>query len=85
VTSRLARQVYDAHASGRDDEAQALQERLSALRASIETYPMIPALKALMADLTRDKEWRNLRPPLSGLDEEQEKELLSGVPLAELL
>ena len=85
VTSRLASQVYDAHASGRDDEAQALQERLSALRASIETYPMIPALKALMADLTSDEGWRNLRPPLSGLDEEQEKELLSGVPLAELL
>jgi 4-hydroxy-tetrahydrodipicolinate synthase len=85
VTSRLARQVYDAHASGRDDEAQALQERLSALRASIEAYPMIPALKALMADLTSDEGWLNLRPPLSGLDEEQAKELLSGVPLAELL
>ena len=85
VTSRLARQVYDAHASGRHDEAQALQERLSALRASIETYPMIPALKALMAELARDEEWRNLRPPLSVLDEEQRKKLLAEVPLANLL
>jgi 4-hydroxy-tetrahydrodipicolinate synthase len=85
VTSRLARRVYDAHASGRDDEAEALQESLSALRASIETYPMIPALKALMAGLTDDGEWRNLRPPLSGLDGEQEKKLLADVPLAELL
>jgi 4-hydroxy-tetrahydrodipicolinate synthase len=85
VTSRLARQVYDAHASGRDDEAQALQERLSALRASIETYPMIPALKVLMADLTGDEKWRNLRPPLSGLDEEQREKLLAEVPLANLL
>jgi 4-hydroxy-tetrahydrodipicolinate synthase len=85
VTSRLARQVYDAHASGRHDEAQAMQERLSALRASIETYPMIPALKALMAELARDEEWRNLRPPLSGLDEEQRKKLLAEVPLANLL
>jgi 4-hydroxy-tetrahydrodipicolinate synthase len=85
VTSRLARQVYDAHASGRDAEAQALQERLSTLRASIETYPVIPALKALMADLTGDEEWRNLRPPLSGLDHEQEKKLPAEVPLAELL
>jgi 4-hydroxy-tetrahydrodipicolinate synthase len=84
VTSRLARQVYDAHASGRHD-AQALQERLSALRASIETYPMIPALKALMAELARDEEWRNLRPPLSGLYEEQRKKLLAEVPLANLL
>jgi len=85
VTSRLARQVYESHASGRDDESQALQERLSALRASIETYPVIPALKALMANLTREKGWRNLRPPLSGLDEEQEKKLLTDVSLAELL
>jgi 4-hydroxy-tetrahydrodipicolinate synthase len=85
VTSRLARQVYDAHASGRNDEAQALQDSLSALRASLETYPMIPALKALMANLTGDGEWRNLRPPLSGLDEELEKQLLTDVPLAELL
>ena len=29
VTSRLARRVYDAHVTGRDDEAEALQERLS--------------------------------------------------------
>jgi len=85
VTSRLARRVHDAHASNRDDEALALQERLSALRGSIEAYPMIPALKALMANLTAEKTWRNLRPPLSELDEEQEKKLLADVPLAKLL
>jgi 4-hydroxy-tetrahydrodipicolinate synthase len=85
VTSRLARRVYDARASGRDEEAQALQERLSALRASIEAYPVIPALKVLMADLAGDEAWRNLRPPLSSLDEEQEKKVLSSIPLAELL
>jgi 4-hydroxy-tetrahydrodipicolinate synthase len=85
VTSRLARRVHDAHAAGQDKEAEALQERLSKLRASIEAYPMIPALKVLMADLTDDKAWRNLRPPLSGLDEKQAQELLDEVPLAELL
>ena len=85
VTSRLARQVHDAHASGRDEEAQALQQRLSALRASIETYPLIPALKVLMADLTSDGEWRNLRPPLSRIDDEQEKRLLAEVPIDYLL
>jgi 4-hydroxy-tetrahydrodipicolinate synthase len=85
VTSRLARQVYDAHVSGKDDEAEALQERLTQLRASIETYPVIPALKQLMARLTGDQEWRNIRPPLSGLDEKRAKVLLSDVPLSELL
>jgi 4-hydroxy-tetrahydrodipicolinate synthase len=85
VTSRLARRVYDAHASGHDDEAEALQGHLGQLRGSIEAYPVIPALKVLMADLTGDGAWRNLRPPLSGLHEEQAKELLFDVPLAELL
>lgn len=85
VTSRLARRVHDAYAGGRDDEAEALQRRLSQLRGSIEAYPVIPALKVLMADLTGDEAWRNLRPPLSGLNEERETKLLSGVPLAELL
>jgi len=85
VTSRLARQVYDAHASGKDNEAEALQERLTQLRASIEAYPVIPALKQLMARLTGDKQWRNIRPPLSSLDERDARDLFSNVPLTELL
>lgn len=85
VTSRLARRVHDAHASGKGDEAEALQGRLTALRASIEAYPVIPALKLLMGELTGDGIWRNLRPPLSRLDESRAKELHSGLPLSELL
>src|SRR5215204_6451261 len=85
VTSRLARRVHDAHAAGNHHEAEALQERLTQLRASIEAYPVIPALKQLMARLTGDKQWRNLRPPLSSLDEKRTQDLLSSVHLAELL
>jgi len=84
VTSRLARRVHDAHASGKDDEAEALQERLTQVRGSIEAYPVIPALKQLMAHLTGDEQWRNIRPPLSELDEKSAAKLLSSVPLAEL-
>src|ERR687898_1643536 len=82
VTSRLARRVHDAHAAGRDAEAEALQRRLSQLRGSIEAYPVIPALKLIMAHLTGDEPCRSVRPPLSALDEEQTKDLLSSVPLA---
>jgi 4-hydroxy-tetrahydrodipicolinate synthase len=85
VTSRLTRRVHDAHAAGKDDEAEALQKRLTQLRATIEAYPVIPALKRLMVRLTGDEEWRNIRPPLSGLDEKHAKDLLSNVPLADLL
>ena len=85
VTSRLARRVHDAHASGKDDEAEELQERLTQVRMSIEAYPVIPALKQLMTRLTGDEQWRNIRPPLSGLDEKRTKDLLSDAPLTELL
>jgi 4-hydroxy-tetrahydrodipicolinate synthase len=85
VTSRLARRVHDAHAAGKEEEADALQKRLTELRASIEAYPVIPALKRLMAELTGDETWHNLRPPLSELDEKRTKDLLSGLPLSELL
>src|ERR687898_1857739 len=85
VTSRLARRVYDAHAAEKVDEADALQERLTQLRASIEAYPVVPALKRLMATLTFEEQWRNIRPPLSSLDEKHTNALLSNVPLADLL
>jgi 4-hydroxy-tetrahydrodipicolinate synthase len=85
VTSRLARRVHDAHTAGQADEAEALQKRLTHLRASIEAYPVIPALKQLMARLTSDKQWLNIRPPLSSLDEKRTNDLLSNVPLTELL
>ncbi len=85
VTSRLARRVHDAHEAGESDEAEALQRRLTELRALIEAYPMIPALKRLTAELTGDEDWRNLRPPLSALDEARVEELFSHLPLSELL
>ncbi|HEX6711682.1 MAG TPA: dihydrodipicolinate synthase family protein [Rubrobacter sp.] len=85
VTSRLARSVHDAYKAGKEEEAETLQQRLTRLRASIEAYPVIPALKRLMAGLTGDEGWRNLRPPLTELDERRAKDLLSGLPLSELL
>jgi 4-hydroxy-tetrahydrodipicolinate synthase len=85
VTSRLARRVHEAHQAGEGDEAEALQGRLTELRALIEAYPMIPALKRLTAELTGDEDWRNLRPPLSALAEDRAEDLLSRLPLSELL
>ena len=46
---------------------------------------MIPALKRITAELTGDEGWHNLRPPLSALDEASAQDLLSRLPLEELL
>lgn len=41
-----------------------LETRVTALREAFERYPMIPALKAYLAERSSDDKWRNLRPPL---------------------
>jgi 4-hydroxy-tetrahydrodipicolinate synthase len=85
VTSRLAREVYDAHEAGREEDACALQERLTGLRATIEAFPMIPALKGLMRELTGEEGWLNLCPPLCELTDDQIQGLLRRLPVPALL
>ncbi|MBA2344191.1 MAG: dihydrodipicolinate synthase family protein [Rubrobacter sp.] len=77
VTARQARLVHDAHVAGRDEEAAALQKQLTDLRETIEAYPTIPALKGIMGRLTGEDVWRNIRPPLTNLEEGRADELLS--------
>lgn len=85
VTSRMARQVYDLHCVGQKTEAAIMQERLTNLRATIEGVPLIPGLKSLIAQLTKEENWRYLRPPLVGLSDAQTQNLLSQLPSSELL
>jgi 4-hydroxy-tetrahydrodipicolinate synthase len=85
VTSRLARQIYDLHLAKRGEEANAIQQRLTGVRETIEAFPLIPALKGLMLELTKEEAWRNILPPLVRLDEEQVQDLLSRLPDSELL
>jgi dihydrodipicolinate synthase/N-acetylneuraminate lyase len=77
--------VYDSHEAGQDDEARELQEHLTVLRTKIEAFPPIPALKRIMAHLTEAEGWRNLRPPLAGLEDDQAAKLLARLPLADPL
>jgi 4-hydroxy-tetrahydrodipicolinate synthase len=53
----------------RDDGAQERQAACTALRARLQAYPMIPALKGVIAYFAGDPDWRHMRPPLVALDE----------------
>ncbi len=59
----------------RDTDAEARQAELNAVREVIMRYPMIPALKAVIAEGNGDPEWLRVRPPLVSLDEAQAKAL----------
>ncbi|HEU0158722.1 MAG TPA: dihydrodipicolinate synthase family protein [Hyphomicrobiaceae bacterium] len=64
VSAAAIRNVYD---SWRTAEADALQTGITALRKAIQAYPMIPALKAIIAHYRQDPVWARLRPPFTEL------------------
>lgn len=60
----------------RSADADKLQSGISATRKIMQNYPMIPALKSVVAHFGNDAEWRRVRPPLIGLTAEQEAALI---------
>jgi 4-hydroxy-tetrahydrodipicolinate synthase len=62
-----------------DPGAVSMQERLSARRAVFERYPTIAALKAFEARRSGDARWRNVRPPLTALDGQDEAALFEAL------
>ena len=64
VSAAAIRNVYD-HWQGPD--ADKLQAGITALRKAIQAFPMIPALKALIAHYRQDAGWAKVRPPFTEL------------------
>lgn len=62
-----------------DPEAGARQAQLNQVRATVGQKPMIPALKSLAGRFHGARAYRNVRPPLMALTEEQEQELFASV------
>jgi len=58
-------------------DAEALQQRLVAIRNCVQHFPVIPALKSIVAHYSADSSWDRVRPPLVELTEEQRNNLLS--------
>jgi len=64
VSAAAIRNVYD---NWRSADADRLQGEITALRKAIQAYPMIPALKAIIAHYRQDPSWARLRPPFTDL------------------
>lgn len=63
VNAPAIRRVYDAWTAG-GAETAGLQEIIGAQRAALQSQPMIPTLKRLIAQALGDPAWLALRPPL---------------------
>ena len=67
------------YANWRSDAADYMQQELNELRNLMQAYPMIPALKAVIAHFAGDSGWSRVRPPLSELRQSQRDELLENL------
>lgn len=61
----------------RSPRADTLQQDLNRVREVLQGYPMIAALKAVIAGLRDDREWERVRPPLLPLPPEHKEKLLA--------
>jgi len=61
----------------RGPEADKLQAGITATRKIVQKVPMIPALKAITAHFGNDPAWKTVRPPLTELSAEHEKQVIT--------
>jgi len=61
----------------RGSNAEALQKDITATRNVMQKYPMMAALKAVIAHFGRDPDWATVRPPLVELTSAQSKSLMA--------
>jgi 4-hydroxy-tetrahydrodipicolinate synthase len=67
--------IHHAYENWRATNADALQDGISATRAIVQKYPVIPSLKAIIARNLADPEWFTVRPPLVELSAAQRESL----------
>ncbi len=66
-------------AAWQTDNAADLQEKLDAIRDVVEEYPIIPAVKAIVASSSDDADWKTVRPPLIALGDERQDSLMKAL------
>jgi 4-hydroxy-tetrahydrodipicolinate synthase len=79
--------IVELYRRWREDGAEARQRALNETRAIFQSYPMISAMKAAIAQRRGDPAWAVVRPPLVELNEIQAEELagrLAALPQAAL-
>jgi len=68
------KKVFD---NWRGPQAEALQAKITTLRKTLQAYPMVPALKRIVAHYHNDPSWAAVRPPLVPLDQAQSAALIA--------
>jgi 4-hydroxy-tetrahydrodipicolinate synthase len=68
------RRVYE---NWKTPQADQLQADITRVRMTIQKYPMVPALKRIVAHFHNDPDWATVRPPMERLSDAQSAALLA--------
>jgi 4-hydroxy-tetrahydrodipicolinate synthase len=68
LNAAASRAVHDAFGAGDAAAAEAGMGRVTAVRKVLESRPLIPAIKHVLAEAEGDPAWARVRPPLTPLD-----------------
>jgi 4-hydroxy-tetrahydrodipicolinate synthase len=74
INPALLQKVYQ---NWQGPEADTLQQETELQGRTLRKYPVIPALKAILAEFRKDPGWENIRPPLVPLSSPQREALLA--------
>ena len=74
--------IHRLYSEWESDHSDQLQKELTDLRSIVQAYPMIPALKAVVAQHAGNPDWCIVRPPLTELADEQRESLAAELDAA---
>ncbi len=74
--------ISEVYRNWNTGKADALQAGITATRKIMQKVPMIPALKAVTAHFGNDPQWKTVRPPLTELTPDQEKQVITELQAA---
>ena len=69
--------IAKLYANWEGPQADALQAEITTMRKTMQAYPMVPALKRVVAHFHNDPGWAAVRPPLLPLNEAQSAALIA--------
>ena len=75
ICAALSAHVFN---NWQNDDADALQQAVSDVRSVIQKFPLVAALKEVVAQATGEPGWRRQRPPLESLSNRMPPRLWSG-------
>lgn len=71
-----AKAIKEVYVRWKEPQADSLQEAITRRRKLVEAYPLIPAVKVVLAETYDDSTWKKTRAPLRSLDGVQAARLL---------